>query len=249
MSHKIVSRPRHGFTLIELLVVVAIIAILAAMLLPALSQARERARQAKCTGNLKQIGLAFLMYAQDYGEYLPPLFYQNGSTYIGYPKILSNTGHLQYPDTYFGTMGITSKGVWRCPSCRKIDDADNSGGGYAVCVAWSSQSTHVGPLFNPVVDGVIGGTGQLVKLSKLRHPSSTFLIGDVEIGPQHPTRAGQAGYYLECPAHSDWNNQGRRLSPRHSMGGNICFYDGHVGWIKYADGATNANDLFGHNGW
>ena len=69
---------RKGFTLIELLVVVAIIAILAAMLLPALSKARERARQGVCMGNLKQLSLAWLMYANDNDEYFPGWEYQSG---------------------------------------------------------------------------------------------------------------------------------------------------------------------------
>src|SRR2546421_763538 len=70
----VMAHPRktwRGFTLIELLVVIAIIAILAAILFPVFAQARERARQASCLSNIKQLGTALLMYVQDYDETLP----------------------------------------------------------------------------------------------------------------------------------------------------------------------------------
>ena len=60
-----------GYTLIELLVVIAIIAVLAAILFPVFAQAREKARQTTCASNLRQIGMAFAMYTEDYDERLP----------------------------------------------------------------------------------------------------------------------------------------------------------------------------------
>jgi len=68
------GRRSSGFTLIELLVVIAIIAVLAAILFPVFARAREKARAASCTSNLKQLGLAVMMYAQDWDETLPVAF-------------------------------------------------------------------------------------------------------------------------------------------------------------------------------
>ncbi len=74
-------RDRKGFTLIELLVVIAIIAILAAILFPVFARAREKARMASCSSNLKQIALGFLMYVQDYDERTPPGGNWSGALY------------------------------------------------------------------------------------------------------------------------------------------------------------------------
>ena len=81
MQHTSASK-RSAFTLIELLVVIAIIAILAAILFPVFARARENARRASCTSNLKQIGLGVIQYQQDYDETMPRIDYGEGTKWM-----------------------------------------------------------------------------------------------------------------------------------------------------------------------
>ena len=87
------EQPKFGFTLIELLVVIAIIAILAALLLPALAKAKGKSLQASCINNLRQLGIAQVMYVQDYQQYTGSLRTSGGYYYVWPPRLLSLMGN------------------------------------------------------------------------------------------------------------------------------------------------------------
>src|SRR5215218_3224774 len=110
----IFQRRRRGFTLIELLVVIAIIAILAAILFPVFAQAREKARQATCLSNCKQIGLASNMYVQDYDETFPGHNWPSGEGVHKLPDGRTFQGHVGWPLLFYPYVKNLS--VFTCPS-------------------------------------------------------------------------------------------------------------------------------------
>ena len=103
---------RQGFTLIELLVVVAVIALLAALLLPALRQARGKAQSAICVNNLRQQGIAFAQYALDWDDYMP-------NVNLGWNRELGRAGYLGAPENFTSILGLSTRyRVFHCPGER-----------------------------------------------------------------------------------------------------------------------------------
>lgn len=234
--HRRTSMRSSGFTLIELLVVIAIIAILAAILFPVFAQAREKARTASSSSNVKQIGLAVLMYKQDYDERYP---------FGGWRPNSDGTDEWQNSTAPY----IKSKGIYRCPSTTDLDeDASNP-------QAWAWNRNPVNYLYNnqfgrdhrPLSDaatqapaecfmlmdghsdwGCPGDPPQCVGVDWQGRPRTTWLMED--------TTFGSAGSLVT--GWLSWQGFTWGL-PRHSGGANICYADGHAKYIKVNPKSNN----------
>ncbi|MBU0478108.1 DUF1559 domain-containing protein [bacterium] len=214
---------RNGFTLMELLVVIAIIALLASLLLPALSKAREMGRRIKCVSNLKQIGLAFIMYADDYDGWMPPTQGYDPAGSVKYTQwwganvaysyglwyhFLMSTGHLARPaDGMYPGSGTDTypdfPTVLLCPSAPKLDQYNSFGYGMNNFLGGKS------PYYS-------ADDRTWKRASSLKNTTENLLVAD----------RSENNTFLGI----DGTMGGRYASTRHSGGSNVLYQDGHVKW-------------------
>jgi prepilin-type N-terminal cleavage/methylation domain-containing protein/prepilin-type processing-associated H-X9-DG protein len=220
---------RRGFTLIELLVVIAIIAILAAILFPVFAQAREKARSASCTSNMKQWGSALMMYTQDHDESMPYNYnYNQARTQLWWwedvlQPYIKNYAVAVCPGAAPG-FGYTFARPAGLPNPLRYSLIGNAAGWSA---AECSQHRPVGTCSPAMLNN--GGTGTTtVNLSAVDdHAGTIFAVEGWtrEIWSITQTAAWRARFNVGTPNDTRGNGQ---LVGRHNEMGNVLYVDGHV---------------------
>jgi len=229
------SAIKGGFTLIELLVVIATIAILAALLLPALSKAKARAQQTDCLNKLKQWDLAVLLYKDDHEDLLPREKCVTG-THTWSDIAATSASDVWFnilPPLYFGQPGAdafaadpqpfhSSKNVFHCPSAKL-------------------PLGNVNPIFSLVANSKLKSSPDPLESANfncIQDYSGTVLFLDAGVPGEQKIYASQNNYNGQPSA---WAN---RLSGRHNNGANLAFADGHAQLFpgfRIVDPITGAN--------
>lgn len=214
------SPTRKAFTLIELLVVIAIIAILSAIIFPVFATAREKARSATCQSNLKQLGIIFGEYEQDFDERLPMSY-----SYSAVSGIKVGWDVEIGPYLGFASANNPKPVIMQCPD----DTLARS--------AWIGQPrTYLMPQSNSgfIGDPYTGTTGGGyyfggIAISQAPEPAGTFLLVE---GPLAGSTFGNAGSVL-CSGPGSGNPTAQQfgMPPLHSNGYNYLYCDGHVKWL------------------
>ena len=211
----------RGFTLIELLVVIAIIAILAAILFPVFARAREKARQASCSSNLKQLALGALMYAQDYDEKLVSDWWNVGGA--GDPS--GRWFRRIYPY-------VKNLQLFTCPSCG-TDILTYGAKNWPIPPEFIGISVDYG-IYSGMCPNA-WGTGDGLAMATLTHPAETVHFGDswheFTNGAAQYAAANECGGSPGCGCAT--SHPADPNFARHNGGSNLAFADGHVKWANF----------------
>jgi len=259
-SRRVFKRDQLGFTLIELLVVIAIIALLAAILFPVFGKARESARRSSCQSNMKQIGLGFEQYKNDYDQYIVGSQVQVGTTVYTWPTLI-------FPY-------IKNEQVFVCPSAPEGEFAPDATKLIASTKKYCAKTTNDGssvsqvnavsygrnqieaantgtvdtngwvttsPAFNSTAKpkfgfvGPNGGQDSIVEAA-VEDPSGTIHMFDSMTGTTASACSqGSSIISIRTERRTDHFNfdTASKISYRHFDGFNALYGDGHVKWVKW----------------